>query len=190
MDACIVVIEFTGILKGHGVASATGVVEKDELQPALPHRLKQDRCSGGGDVEGFDGGVQWDADAIVAGVDDFSARTTAFIAKDEECGLPPIVVIVREFGFASGDNGLETTGAAGCDGAKAGDIGQDGETKGGTHRAAQCFGREGIGGTREGENAVYARGFGGADEGAEIAGVLDAVEAEDEGRSSCKQAIH
>ncbi len=58
---------------------------------------------------------------------------------------------------------------------------EDGEAKSGAHGAAEGFGREGVRGADEADDAVSAGGFCGAEDGAEVAGVLDAVEQDKQG---------
>lgn len=138
--------------------------------------IQQDTRSEGG-VEGFDvlGG---DADrggvAFVVGGD-----AAAFVA-DKDGGRVVEGDLVDTF-FGAGVGGIERE-LAGFDFSEEGvPIGEgEGETEEGAGGGAEGFGVPGIGGTFEEDDAGGAEGFSGADDGAGVAGVLDAVEGDGE----------
>jgi hypothetical protein len=145
--------------------------------------VEEDGGSGGG-VEAFDVRGHGDVDACVGGMDDVFGEACAFVADQESDGLAPIYLPGRE-----GDVGIfvdargERVDAVEFelreeDGER--HSGNDGEMKGGSGRGAKRFWREGAGGAAlaggRSDGGSGSESGGGTEDGADVAGILDAGE--------------
>jgi hypothetical protein len=136
--------------------------------------------AGDGGVEGFYGAG--DADAVVSQGEGLGGEAGAFVA-DEDGGVG------GEGGGQEGDRVIGV-GVGGVEDSSlllelGSDLGEgcsgDGEAEDGAGGGANDFGVPGVDGVGGEEELVSTEGFGGADEGAEVAGVLEAFEDEGDG---------
>ena len=150
--------------------------------------VEKDGGSGGG-VEAFDVGGHGDVDASVGGMDDVFGEAGAFVADEESDGLAPVHLPGRERGGGFFVNaGGERVDAVEFElGEENGErhSGDDGEMERGASGGAEGFGRVGAGsaaltgGGSDGSGGPKSRG--GAEDGADVAGILDAGENDEEG---------
>ena len=113
--------------------------------------------------------------------EDFRRDAAAFVAEDDRSRASEVAL--REWPAIGGDGG-EDGNAVGCEGGEdfvfAG--GGDGQAKDGSGGGAQGFLVPRADGAGQGDEAGGSKGLGGADEGAEVAGVLQAGGDEQERR--------
>lgn len=145
--------------------------------------LKKENGGGGGDIEGLDTGLDGDADGMVANGEETRVDPAALVAEEEQGGAGPIEVAIRGGGATCGGERFEVAGGGGGEQVRGGESGEEGEPKGGTHGGTEGLGGKGVGRSGEGESSVGAGGLGGAKEGAQIAGILDTVESDEERRA-------
>ena len=69
--------------------------------------FEEEDGGGGGDVEGFDGRVDGDADGVVAGGEEIGSDASAFVAEEEEGGYSPVEIAEGEGGGSGGGEGLQ-----------------------------------------------------------------------------------
>jgi hypothetical protein len=144
--------------------------------------LEEGQGSGDRGVEALDLAGHGDADEGVAGVADEAVEAGAFAADDDTDGL------VGELeGEQAGVGGAVEADAPDAGVAElldspdeVGDLG-DGEVLKGAGGGLDGDGGEGSAAVARDDQAVAAGGFGAAGEGAEVVGVLDTVEGEEEG---------
>ena len=144
---------------------------------------------GDGGVEAFDRAGHGDGDAGLGAVEEVLREAAAFVADED--GRRPGEVVFRARDRAgtcgSGDGGEDGdfAFAQGREGDR-GFFRHDGDTEGGAGGGAEGFAVPHIDGARQGDDAGGSEGFCGADEGAEVAGVLQSSGDEDERRGvSC-----
>src|SRR6266478_4163196 len=178
---------FLDVRRGHRVSLTSGLV-------------KNDGCRGGG-IQGFDAAGHGDADARIGAALEFFGKTCAFVADEKGHGLAPI-------NFPGSEERLFTVARfvnAGSQRANAcnfqlrkqnrkGHAGEYREMQGSTGGSAQSFRREGICGATDagssGGAAGRAKGGSGAQDGADVAGVLDAGKNDKQGSASRKGSAH
>jgi len=147
---------------------------------ALAQGLVHDDGTSDGDVEGGDGAGHGNTEEVVAGLLDEVVKAGAFAAEDEDAvGAEVEVGVVGRASFVEAEDpyvGLlhlferaDKVGDAGDADVLGGPGGGFGDDGGDGGRAA--FGKE---------DAVYAGAVGGSEERAEVVGVFDAVEGEEE----------
>jgi hypothetical protein len=155
--------------------------------------VEDDGCGGCG-VEGFDAAGHGDADAGIGAAFDFLGKAGAFVADEESDGLAPI-------DFPGGEQRLVSVVSfanAGGEGANAGDSelgekdreghpSENREVERCARGGTQGFRRIGAGGAADAgrgcDGPGRAESGGGAEDGADVAGILDACE-NDEKRSA------
>jgi hypothetical protein len=138
--------------------------------------------AGDGGVEAFDLAGHGDVDQDVTGVADEAVEAGAFAADDNADGLVGEVEGEEAgVGGAVEADGPDSGGLELLDGSgEVGDLG-DGEVLEGAGGGLDGDGGEGGAAVAGEDQAVGAGGFGTAGEGAEVVGVFDAVEGEEEG---------
>ncbi len=150
--------------------------------------VEEDGGSGGG-VEAFDVGGHGDVDAGVGGVNDVFGEAGAFIADEEGDGLAPVHLPWGErsggFFVNAGGEAVDAVEFELREKNRERQSGDDGEMERGAGGGAERFGRVGAGGaalSRSGsDGGGGAKGGGGAQDRADVAGVLDAGEDDDKG---------
>src|SRR5713226_10554036 len=178
---------FLDVRRGHRVSLTGRFVEND--------------CRGGGGVQGFDAAGHGDADARIGATFDFFGKTGAFVADEEGHGLAPIDLPGSEQGLFTVTRFVN----AGSEGANACDFqlreenrkrhaGENGKMQGSASGGAESLRRERVGGAADagsgGGGAGCAKGGCCAQDGADVAGVLDAGKNDKQGSASRKGSAH
>jgi len=155
---------------------------------ALTEGFVEEDGGSGGRVEAFDAGSHGNVDACVSGVDDLFREAGAFVANQESNGLAPIHLP----GGEGGGGFLVNAGGKRADAVefelreKNGErhSGDDGEMQRGASGGAEGFGRVRTGGTAlsgsGSDGSGSTEGSGGAEDGADVAGILYAGENDEE----------
>src|SRR6266849_3868743 len=171
---------FLDVRRGHRVSLTSGFV-------------KNDGCRGGG-IQGFDAAGHGDADARIGATLDFFGKTCAFVADEKGHGLAPIDFPGSEerlFAVARFVN-AGSQGANACNFQlrkqnRKGHAGEYREMQGSTGGSAQSFRRERVCGAADtgsgSGGAGRTEGGSGAQDGSDVAGVLDARQ-DDQQRSA------
>lgn len=110
------------------------------------------------------------------------ADAAGFVADGEGAGAGEVGGVEGRAAAGDGGEEFETVATDEGEGFRGGE-GEVGEAEEGTGGGAEGFGVVGADGAFEEEGSGGAEGFGGAEEGAGVAGVLDLVEEEEEGRA-------
>src|SRR5713226_1689654 len=190
---------FSDVRRGHGVSLTGGFVKNDGGR--------------GGGVQGLDAASHGNAEARVGAALDFFGEAGAFVADEERDRLAPIDFPGSEEGWC----GIARRGrakarpynfcamGAGSEGANARDFelreenrkrhaGEDREMQGSASGGAESFRRERVGGAADagsgGGGAGCAKGGCCAQDGADVAGVLDAGKNDKQGSASRKGSAH
>ena len=150
--------------------------------------VEEDSGSGGG-VKAFDVGGHGDVDAGVGGVNDVFGESGAFIADEEGDGLAPIHLPggERAGGFLENARGQAVDAVEFELREENGErhSGDDREMQRGAGGSPKRFGREGTSGATlsrsGGDGGGGAKGGGGAEDGADVARILNAGEDDDKG---------
>jgi hypothetical protein len=158
------------------------------LPRSLARSFIEQQAAGYGGVEAFDVAGHGDRDAMRGGSDEAIAEAGAFVA-DEECAwASEWCCAYRNARARDGGNGrdvvLREQVESFCFGCVDG-----GNAEGGAGGSAECFGVPGAGGAWEQENAGGGEGFGRAQEGADVAGVLETGEDENERRLTAEERV-
>ena len=93
------------------------------LEAALVGGFEEEDGGGGGDVEGFDGRVDGDADGVMAGGEEIGSDAAAFVAEEEEGGDGPVEIAEGEGGGSGGGEGLQVMEVGGSEEVCGGDVG-------------------------------------------------------------------
>ena len=91
--------------------------------------FKEQHGCGCGDVEGFHGRPNGNADFFATGGQELGGDAGAFVAEDEEKGTLPIELAVTERGFAESGDGAKLVLAGGLENVCGRQPGKHGQTK-------------------------------------------------------------
>src|SRR5579862_1314599 len=141
----------------------------------------EDDGGGDGGVEGFDGAGHGNGESGVGGALNFGGEAGAFVADEEgEGGAEVGGVGGGRGGFGGGGDEREAGGAELGESNRWREAAEEREAEGGASGGAHGFGGPGVGGAFGGDHAGGAEGLSGADGCADVAGVLDAEQGDDE----------
>src|SRR6266852_3122491 len=178
---------FLDVRRGHRVSLTSGLV-------------KNDGCRGGG-IQGFDAAGHRDTDARIGAALDFLGKTGAFVADEQGDRLAPV-------DFPGSEQRLFPVARfvnAGSEGANASDFqlreenrkrhaGENGKMQGSASGSAQSFRRERVCGSADAGSgsgrAGCTEGGSRAQDGADVAGVLNAGEDDEQGSASRKWSAY
>jgi hypothetical protein len=150
------------------------------LGAALACGLEHDDGSGGGYVEGGDGSGHGDAQQVVAGAADEVVKAVAFASKDDYGVGREIVLVVTGCAALVEAGDPDVLLLELFEGADEVDDAGDADVLGGSGGGFDGDGAEGGGATLSKDDSIDCGGVGGAEERAEVLGVFDAVEGEEE----------
>jgi len=157
-------------LRGQRITLAGGFVEEDG--------------GGSGGVERLDAGNHGNAEAGVGAALDFFWQTGTFVADEESNGFAPIHFPGSEVGLIaigrfteSGGKSADSRDAKLRENNGKGHARENGKMKRCTGGSTECFGRKRAGGAalarRGGDGGGSTKGCGGAENSADVAGILD-----------------
>lgn len=147
---------------------------------ALACGLIQDDGAGGGDVEGGDAAGHGDAEEMVAGAAREVVEAFAFAAEDDDGVGGPVVFVVSHGAALVEADAPDILLLELLEGADEVDDAGDAEVFGGSGGGFDGDGAEGRGAALGEDDAVDAGSVRGAEERAEVLGIFDAVEGEEE----------
>ncbi len=149
---------------------------------ALAEGFKEHHGSGGGDVEGTDAASHGDAQEMIAGAADEFVETVAFAAHDQGAVAGEVeLVVVHSAALVETDDPDVLTLEL-FEGADEVDDAGDAEMLLGSGGGLGGYGAQGRGAALGHDHCVDSGSVGGAKECAEVLGIFNAVEGEDEAR--------
>lgn len=149
---------------------------------ALAGGFKKHDCSGGGNVERRHLAGHGNAEQVVAGAADQIVEAGAFASEnDYGVGREVVAVVILCAVLVEADD-PEVVGLEDFEGANEVDDAGEAEVLSSSGGGLDGNGREGSGASLGEEDAIDSRGFGGAEKGAEVLRIFDAVERKDQAR--------
>ena len=149
------------------------------FRTSLARGFVEEDAGGYGGVEAFDGAGGGDGDARGAAGSERCRDAGAFRADDEGGGLAERVFMERRGLVRHGGYGLDARGGEAGEAFVFGDV-NEGQAEDAAGGGAHGFGVPGADGAVEGDDSGGTEGFGGAEDGAEVAGVLEAGQDDEE----------